>query len=102
VKDKKKMKEEAKRAAISKMKDMLTKSMGKRLADSGMMKATVVAKDEEGLEEGLKKAQDVLEAKEGLMHESMEKEGEDSSEEMDIESMTSAELKEALKKRLKK
>lgn len=53
---------DAKMKALSGLKDKMSAMGGESL--SGMMKATVLAKDKEGLEEGLKKAAEIMEQQE--------------------------------------
>ena len=89
------MKKKAKRAALEHMKKKMSKAMGSRLGGPGAMKATVVAKDEEGLEEGLKKAHELMADKESPLHEAMEEAKEDKD-------LSAKELMELLKKKLGK
>lgn len=59
---------EAKMKALSGLKQKMSSlggdSLSKALSGKGMMKATVMAKDSEGLEEGLKKAAEMMEERE--------------------------------------
>jgi len=83
---KEEMKTGAKRKALMKMKRALSEGMAGRLGDPKAIKATVIAKDEEGLEEGLEKAKEILEAKEDMMP--------------DLEGLSREELIEMLKKKM--
>lgn len=109
-KDKKKMSPSEKEAKMSVLKDLKSvaeEAMGDDL--KGMKKVTVAADSEEGLEEGMDKAKELLKAKMGDMspadaeheEEEMEEESEDSEdmseEELDAKIAKLMEMKKKLK-----
>jgi len=75
---------EAKAAMAKELSDVLSEDLAEGI--KGVKKVTVASDSEEGLEKGLEKAKQVLEAKEDMDEESEEME--DESEEMEDESET--------------
>lgn len=88
--------QEAKTSVLENLRDSMSDQMGKKLG--GMKKVTVAAPDEEGLEAGLDKAKELVEAKEPASpEEDSEMEMEGMEEDKHPSNMSSEEIDEKLK-----